>query len=100
MPQFGENDPSTEFLPKRRSELTSNVAPLRAQNNMKRGPVVLGTSAHCAESACLLPVDHAALHDKADALEHGDVLKRIAWNSDDVGPIARLQRANLILPAE
>jgi hypothetical protein len=26
------------------------------------------TSGHCAESAGLLPVDHPALHDKADAL--------------------------------
>ena len=58
------------------------------------------TSGHYAESACLVPVDHATLHDKADALEHADVVERITWNSDDVGPIPRLQRPNPILPAE
>ena len=88
----------------------------------------------CAECACLLPVDHAALQkfedrdskgpkfetrkskiavgfefrfsnfvlttrDKADALEHADVVERITWNGNDVGPVPRLQRANPILPA-
>ncbi len=58
------------------------------------------SSGHSADCACLLPVDHATFHDKADALEQADVSKRIAWNRDDVGPEAGLQRANLILPAQ
>ena len=42
------------------------------------------------DSAILLPVDYATLHDKADALDHRDVAERIAWDRDDVGPKAGL----------
>ena len=76
-----------------RREAPSSTSPLTRLS-------VQVTSGHCAESACLLPVDHATLHDKADALEHADVVERITWNSNDVGPIPRLQRTNPILPAE
>ena len=48
----------------------------------------------------LLPVDHPTLRHKADSLEDADIGERIAWNGNDVRPIAWLQRSNLILPAE
>ena len=45
-------------------------------------------------------VNHAAFHHESDFLDGGDVGERIAGDGDDVRKKARLQRANLILPAE
>ena len=45
-------------------------------------------------------VDDAAFHDEGDLLNGGDVGERIAGDGDDVGEIAGLKSADLILPAE
>jgi hypothetical protein len=40
--------------------------------------------------------DHAALHDEADLLHHRNVGERIALDRDDVGVLARLDRADRV----
>src|SRR5690349_7951304 len=45
-------------------------------------------------------VDDTAFHHEANILYHGNVRKRVARNSDDVGEIARLESADLIGPAK
>jgi hypothetical protein len=47
----------------------------------------------------LLAVDDAVFHYEGHFLKGRDVLERVAGDGDDVGVIARLQRADLILPA-
>lgn len=45
-------------------------------------------------------VDHATFHHEADFLYYADVFDRIAGDGNDVGKIAGLEGANLILPTE
>ena len=48
----------------------------------------------------LATVDYAALHHERDVLEHADVVEWIAGHGDDVGIVAGLERAELVLPVE
>lgn len=48
----------------------------------------------------LATVDCARLHDEGDALEHTDVLQWVTRHGDDVGVVARLEQADLVLPVE
>jgi hypothetical protein len=48
----------------------------------------------------LSAVDHARLHHERDAFEDADVFQGIARDSDDVGIVAGLERAELVLPIE
>jgi hypothetical protein len=48
----------------------------------------------------LAAVDQARFHDERDPLEHADVFQWIAGHGDDVGVVARLQDADLVLPIE
>ena len=48
----------------------------------------------------LAAVNYARLHDKGDMLEHADVFHRITGHGDDVGIVAGLQHADLVLPVE
>ncbi len=55
----------------------------------------------CAtQTAPLSAVDYAALHDEIHFLENVNVVERIAGDGDDIGEIAGLECAYLILPAE
>ena len=53
-----------------------------------------------SQDAESLLVDHAAFHHERDLLQYADVRERVSRHCDDVGEIARLQRADLSLPAE
>jgi len=59
----------------------------------------IGKTMH-AGPELMLPVDHSVLHDEDDAFRRGDVLQRVAGNRDDVGQLARGERADAALPAE
>ena len=45
-------------------------------------------------------VDGTAFHDERDASESADVFDRIAWDGDNICEIARLERADFVLPTE
>ena len=45
-------------------------------------------------------VDNARLHDKGDAIEHVDVFQWVTRDGNDVGVVARLEHADLVLPVE
>jgi hypothetical protein len=48
----------------------------------------------------LAAVDCACLHDEGDVFEHVDVFQGIAGHGYDVGVVAGLQDADLVLPVE
>ena len=47
-----------------------------------------------------VPVNSTGLHDEGDAGERRDIVEGIAGDSDDVGEIVGLERADFILPAQ
>ncbi len=48
----------------------------------------------------IVAIDSAALHNERNFLQHTYVRERVAGNGNDVGEIAGLESADLILPAE
>ena len=51
-------------------------------------------------SQALAAVDNACLHDEGEVLEHADVFQWVTRDGDDVGVVARLEHADLVLPVE
>ena len=41
----------------------------------------------------------AAQHHERHSLQHGEILQRITWHRDDVSELARLDGADVVLPA-
>jgi hypothetical protein len=83
-----ENPPFTDIVPEGRHLRGISALPRKGGSSMKLFFFGLAT------------VNHAALHYEGDLLEHADVVQGVAGHGDDVGIIAGLEYAELVLPVK